>query len=95
MFKTITEQDWVSEYIKRKKNPLPVVLGTKGTWTGNRKPMIILIGFTLVDVLVLGDLYGVSHHPVRKMKTKEITYFAINIIDKKKVKEIMNEWNID
>ncbi|MEK5442874.1 hypothetical protein [Fredinandcohnia sp. FSL W7-1320] len=56
MFKTITEQDWVYEYISNRKKPLPVVLGTKGTWTGNRKPMIILIGFTMMDVLVLGDL---------------------------------------
>lgn len=93
MFKTITEQDWVYEYISNKTTPLPVVLGTKGTWTGNRKPMIILIGFTMEDVLVLGDIYGVSHHPVRKMKSQDITYYAINIIDKKKVKEIIEEWN--
>lgn len=93
MFKSITEQDWVYEYISNKKEPLPVVLGTKGTWTGNRKPMIILIGFTMVDVLVLGDIYGVSHHPVRKMTIKEITYYAINIVDKKKVKEIIDDWN--
>lgn len=94
MFKTVTEQDWVDEYIKSKKNPSPVVLGTRGTWTGNRKPMIILIGFSMVDVLVLGDIYGVSHHPVRKMKSKNITYYAINIIEKKKVKEIIEEWKV-
>ncbi|WP_077618025.1 hypothetical protein [Bacillus sinesaloumensis] len=93
MFKTVTEQDWVDEYIKSKKNPSPVVLGTRGTWTGNRKPMIIL-GFSMVDVLVLGDIYGVSHHPVRKMKSKNITYYAINIIEKKKVKEIIEEWKV-
>ncbi|MFS0863179.1 hypothetical protein [Fredinandcohnia sp. 179-A 10B2 NHS] len=92
MFKTITEQEWVYNYAKSKENPLPVVLGTNGTWTGNGKPMIILIGFTMEDVLVLGDMYGVSHHPVRKMKSHDITYFAINIIEKKKVKEIINEW---
>ncbi len=95
MYKTITEQDWVYKYISNKKDPLPVVLGTKGTWTGNRKPMIILIGFTMVDVLVLGDIYGVSHHPVRKMITKDITYYAINIIDKRKVKEIIDDWNAE
>ncbi|WP_449540264.1 hypothetical protein [Ferdinandcohnia sp. Marseille-Q9671] len=92
MFKTITEQDWVYKYMNQKSKPLPVVLGTKGTWTGNKKPMIILIGFTVEDVLILGDLYGVSHHPVRKMQSKEITYYAINIIDKKKVKKIIEEW---
>ena len=88
----MTEQEWVAEYVKRKKNPLPVVLGTRGTWTGNKKPMIILIGFTIEDVLVLGDLYGASHHPVREMKNQGITYYAINVIDNKKVKEIMEEW---
>jgi hypothetical protein len=88
----MTEQEWVAEYVKRKKNPLPVVLGTRGTWTGNKKLMIILIGFTIEDVLVLGDLYGASHHPVREMKNQGITYYAINVIDKKKVKEIMEEW---
>lgn len=92
MIRTITEQEWVSEYAKGKKNPLPVVLGTRGTWTGNRKPMIILIGFTIEDVLVLGDIYRASHHPVREMKYQGILYYAINVIDKKKVKEIIEVW---
>lgn len=92
MIQTITEQEWIAEYVYRKKNPLPVVLGTRGTWTGNKKPMIILIGFTIVDVMVLGDIYGVSHHPVRKMKGSEVTYYAINIIDRKKVQQIIEEW---
>ncbi|WP_394239358.1 hypothetical protein [Niallia oryzisoli] len=92
MIQARTEQEWVVEYVKRKKHPLPVVLGTRGTWTGNGKPMIILIGFTIEDVFVLGDIYGVSHHPVREMKEKQVTYYAINIIDKKKVKEIIKEW---
>jgi hypothetical protein len=93
MFRTITEQEWVYEYVKRKENPLPVVLGTRGTWTGNGKPMIILIGFTIVDVLVLGDLYRTAQHPVRVMKHKGVTYYAINVIERKKVKEIIKEWN--
>lgn len=92
MIQARTEQEWVSEYVKGHKHPLPVVLGTRGTWTGNGKPMIILIGFTVEDVLVLGDIYGVSNHPVREMKEKQITYYAINIIDRKKVKEIIEEW---
>lgn len=92
MLRTKTEQEWVADYVKRKKHPLPVVLGTKGTWTGNGKPMIILIGFTVEDVLVLGDLYGVSHHPVREMTEKNLTYYAINIVEKKKVKKIIEEW---
>jgi hypothetical protein len=94
MVRTITEPEWVYEYVRSKKNPLPVVLGTRGTWTGNGKPMIILIGFTLVDVLMLGDIYGVVHHPVREMKHRGLTYYAINITDKKSVKEIIEEWKI-
>ncbi|HWO98536.1 MAG TPA: hypothetical protein VNM45_19850 [Bacillus sp. (in: firmicutes)] len=92
MIQTTTEPEWVYEYVRSKENPLPVVLGTRGTWSGNGKPMIILIGFTLVDVLELGDIYGAAHHPVREMKYQGITYYAINIIDKKRVKEIMEEW---
>ncbi|WP_147534985.1 hypothetical protein [Bacillus marasmi] len=92
MFKTRTEQEWVADYVKGKKHPHPVVIGTRGTWTGNGKPMIILIGFTLEDVLTLGDIYGVAHHPVREMREKTVTYFAINIINRKKVKEIIDEW---
>lgn len=92
MIKTKTEQEWVGEYIKGKSNPLPVVLGTNGTWSGNGKPMIILIAFTIVDVFVLADIYGVGHHPVREMKEKNFTYYAINIIEKKKVKGIIDEW---
>jgi hypothetical protein len=92
MYKTITEQEWVYEYWSKTVKPLPVVLGTRGTWTGNGKPMIILIGFTVVDLFVLGDLYGVSHHPVREVTFQGITYYAINIIDKKRVREIITEW---
>lgn len=92
MIRTLTEPDWVYEYTKDRKNPFPIVLGTRGTWTGNRKPMIILIGFTLIDVLALGDIYEVAHHPVREMQYQGGTYYAINIIDKKKVKEIIEEW---
>jgi hypothetical protein len=92
MVKAMTEQQWVKEYIQSTKNPLPIVLGTKGTWTGNGKPMIILIGFTIIDVLTLGDIYGVAHHPVRSMKVEGLTYYAINIIDKKRVKEIIDDW---
>lgn len=93
MLKNRTEQEWVYDYIKSKKSPLPLVLGTKGTWTGNGKPMIILIGFTLTDVLVLADIYGVSDHPVRIMEHLGLTYYAINIIKKNQVKEIMKEWS--
>ncbi|WP_102346369.1 hypothetical protein [Bacillus sp. Marseille-P3661] len=92
MIRSITEQEWVADYAKSKKNPLPVILGTRGTWTINNKPMIILIGFTKEDVLVLGDMYGASHHPVREMKEPTVTYYAINIIDKKKVTEIIENW---
>ncbi|MEH7178143.1 hypothetical protein [Neobacillus vireti] len=87
-----TEQQWVKEYVQRTEKPLPLVLGTRGTWSANGKPMIILIGFTIVDVLLLGDLYGVANHPVRAMKLEELTYYAINIIDRKKIKEIIEEW---
>ena len=88
----MTEQKWVQEYIKRTEKLLPLILGTRGTWSANGKPMIILIGFTIVDVLTLGDLYGVAHHPVRVMKLEEFTYYAINIINRKAVKEIIADW---
>jgi hypothetical protein len=93
VLKIRTEQEWIYDYVQNKKIPLPLVLGTKGTWTGNGKPMIILIAFTLIDVLALGDIYGVSHHPVRIMEYRELTYYAINIIEKKQVKEIIEEWS--
>lgn len=92
MVRTLTEQEWVYEYLRRTKKPIPIVLGSRGTWTGNGKPMIILIGFTLVDVLLLGDIYGAAHHPVRMMKHQDLTYYAINVIDKKQVKRIINDW---
>lgn len=92
MYRNITEQEWVYEYVKSKDQPLPVVLGTRGTWAANKKPMIILIGMTVVDVFVLGDIYRVSDHPVRKMNYKDITYYAINIVEKKRVREIIEEW---
>lgn len=88
----MTEQQWIIEYIQRTEKPLPLVLGTRGTWSANGKPMIILIGFTIIDVLMLGDFYRVAHHPVRAMKLEEFTYYAINIIDKKRVKEIIADW---
>lgn len=94
MIKAMTEQQWVKEYITTTIRPMPIVLGTRGTWTGNGKPMIILIGFTVVDVLTLGDIYGVAHHPVRKMRVEDIYYYAINIVDKKKVKNIIEEWKV-
>lgn len=90
----ITEQQWVKEYIAETETPLPIVLGTRGTWTGNGKPIVILIGFTMVDVLTLGDIYGVSHQAVRVMQADGFVYFAINIIDKKKVKDIIEEWKV-
>ena len=93
LLKNRTEQEWVYDYVQNKKSPLPLVLGTKGTWTGNGKPIIILIGFNLTDLLVLADIYEVSNHPVRIMEHRELTYYAINIINKKHVKEIMKEWS--
>lgn len=93
MRKNRTEQEWVYDYIQNKKNPLPLVLGTKGNWTGHGKPMIILIGFTLIDILALADIYDVAHHPIRTMKYKDLTYFAINIISKEQVKDIINDWS--
>lgn len=97
MYRTLTEAEWVYEYVERKKKngetPYPIVLGTNGTWTGNGKPMIILIALTVIDVLTLADLYGVAHHPVREVKVKELTYFAVNIINKKQVKEIIADWS--
>lgn len=93
MYKTLTEQEWVYEYVNKKEQLLPVVLGTKGTWSGNGKPMVFLIAFTIPDLLFLADIYHVAHHPVREMKVKHITYYAINITNKKQVKDIIKEWN--
>jgi CO dehydrogenase/acetyl-CoA synthase alpha subunit len=92
LYRTWTEQEWVFEYVTSKPQPTPVVLGSKGTWSGNGKPMIILIGFTLVDVLTLADIYDAAHHPVREMEHQGITYYAINIIEKRKVKKIIEDW---
>jgi CO dehydrogenase/acetyl-CoA synthase alpha subunit len=92
MRRSMTEQQWVMKYVQKTSKPLPIVLGTSGAWTGNGKPLIILIGFTLIDVLTLGDIYDVAHHPVRKMEIEGLTYYAINIIDKKQVKKIVEDW---
>ena len=30
--KTLSEQEWVYNYLKSRKNPVPLVIGTRGTW---------------------------------------------------------------
>ncbi|QOR68287.1 hypothetical protein IM538_09385 [Cytobacillus suaedae] len=93
MYKSQTEQEWVYEYVRTKEKPLPVVLGTRGTWSGNGKQMVFLIAFTVMDLFVLADIYHVGHHPIREMKVKDITYFAININNSRQVKDIIKDWN--
>ena len=31
--KVLSEQEWVYNYLQSRKSPLPLVLGTKGTWS--------------------------------------------------------------
>lgn len=90
----LTEQQWLQKYVEKHPNPLPVVIGTRGTWKVAGTYVIILVAFTEVDIELMASLHGVSHHPVRKMKLSDtLTYYAVNIIKKKQVREIIQSWN--
>lgn len=94
MFKGQTEQEWVFDYIQNGKR-LPVVLGTRGTWSFNGKKGIILVAFTFVDIEVMREIHKVMNNPIRRMKYNDIVYYAVNIVEKKKVKEIIEYWRED
>ncbi len=40
--KGVSEREWVYNYLQGKKSPLPVIIGTRGTWGINGKRAIIL-----------------------------------------------------
>ncbi len=90
--KPLTEQEWVYQYVKKRESPLPVVLGTRGTWTVQGQPVIILVAFTMVDIMAFRDMHGVPKHPIRTIKYKDMIYYAVNIIGTKSVESIMKFW---
>lgn len=90
--KTLSEQEWVYNYLQNQKEPLPVVLGTRGSWGINGKRAIILVAFTIPDIMVFREMHNVAKNPIRKMKYKSIAYFAVNIVDKKQVEYLIDYW---
>ncbi|QCJ44739.1 hypothetical protein FAY30_24225 [Bacillus sp. S3] len=93
--KNVSEQEWVYNYLQGKKSPLPLVLGTRGTWGINGKKVIILIAFTIPDIMAFRDMHNVGENPIRKMKYKDVVYFAVNIVGKKQVEYLMDYWKDD
>lgn len=90
--KPLTEQEWIYRYAKSKDKPLPLVMGTKGTWGMNGEPWIILVALSFNDIMVLCDLHHVPLSDIRKMKIHDLTYYAASITDRLRVKEIMDSW---
>ncbi|MCH1625319.1 hypothetical protein [Fredinandcohnia quinoae] len=90
--KTLSEQEWVYNYLQDKKSPVPLVIGTRGTWGINGKMAIILIAFTIPDIMVFREMHNVVENPIRKVKYKNIVYFAVNIVEKKQVDYLINFW---
>ena len=90
--KTLSEQEWVYNYLQSRKKPVPIVLGTRGTWGINGDRAIILVAFTILDIIVFREMHNVLKKPIRKMKYKNIVYFAVNIVDKKQVEYLIDYW---
>jgi hypothetical protein len=90
--KNLSEQEWISNHLQNRNNPLPLVLGTRGTWGINGKKAIILVAFTLPDITVFREMHNVTNHPIRTMKYKDIVYYAVNIVDKKQVEYLIDYW---
>lgn len=90
--KPLTEQEWVYHYVKSKDKPLPLVMGTKGTWGKNGEPWIILVAGSFNDIMVLCDLHQVPLFHIRKMKIHDLVYYAASITDRTRVKVIMELW---
>jgi hypothetical protein len=90
--KHLSEQEWVFNYLQNRKKPLPLVLGTRGTWGINGKKVIILVAFTIPDITVFRKIHNVSKNPIRTMKYKNIVYYAVNIVDKKQVEYLIEYW---
>lgn len=90
--KGLSEQEWVYNYLKNSNKPLPLVLGSRGTWGINGNKAIILVAFTLPDIAVMRDIHNVSKNPIREMKYKDIVYYAVNIVAKKQVDYVIDYW---
>ena len=90
--KALSEQEWVYNYLQSRKRPLPLVLGTRGTWGIKGEKAIILIAFTMPDITVFREIHNVAKNPIREMKYKNIVYFAVNIVDKKQVEYLIDYW---
>jgi hypothetical protein len=90
--KNLSEQEWVYNYLQGKKSPLPLIIGTRGTWGINGKRAIILVAFTIPDIMVFREMHNVVKNPIRKMKYKDIVYFAVNIVDEKQVEYLIDYW---
>lgn len=90
--KTLSEQERVYNYVQNKKSPLPLVLGTRGTWGVNGDRAIILVAFTMADIMIFREIHNVSKNPIRKMKYRNIVYYAVNIVEKKQVDYLIDCW---
>lgn len=90
--KALSEQEWIYNYLQSRKRPLPLVLGTRGTWGINGVKAIILVAFTMPDITVFREIHNVAKNPIRRMKYKNIFYFAVNIVDKKQVEYLIDYW---
>ena len=90
--KNLSEQEWVNNYLQNRDKPLPLVLGTRGTWGINGKKSIILVAFTLPDIAAIRDMHNVTKNPIREMKYKNIVYYAVNIVAKKQVEYVIDYW---
>lgn len=90
--KNLSEQELVYNYLQGKKSPLPLIIGTRGAWGINGKRVIILVAFTIPDIMVFKEIHNVVKSPIRKMKYKDIVYFAVNIVDEKQVEYLIDYW---
>ena len=90
--KNLSEQEWFYNYLQGKKSPLPLIIGTRGTWGINGKRAIILVAFTIPDIMVFRKMHNVVKNSIRKMKYKDIIYFDVNIVDEKQVEYLIDYW---
>jgi hypothetical protein len=90
--KNLSEQEWVYNYLQTRDKPLPLVLGTRGTWGINGQKAIILVAFTLPDIAIIRDMHNVTKNPIREMKYKDIVYYAVNMVAKKQVEYVIDYW---
>jgi hypothetical protein len=44
------------------------------------------------DITVFREMHNVAKNPIRKVKYKNIVYFAVNIVDKKQVEHLIDYW---